>query len=75
MILGSSDRVAFDAMGAAILHLYVTTREVARGAIFDLAQIKRAAELGLGAGSAEAIELVTAQDRRAALLWSGPARS
>jgi len=62
VILASSDRVAIDAVGVAILRLYDTTREVATGPIFDLAQIKRAGELGLGATAAEEIELVAAQD-------------
>lgn len=60
VILASTDRVAIDAVGVAILRLYDTTREVATGPIFELAQIKRAGELGLGARSPEEIELIPA---------------
>jgi len=62
VILASADRVAIDAVGVAILRLYATTREVATGPIFELAQIKRAGELGLGVRSAEEIEVVAAED-------------
>ena len=59
VMLASTDRVAIDAAGVAILRLLGTTPEVSRGAIFDQDQIARAAELGLGVPSAEEIELVT----------------
>lgn len=59
VMLASTDRVAIDAVGVAILRLLGTTPEVSRGAIFDQDQIARAAELGLGVPSAEEIELVT----------------
>ena len=62
LILASTDRVAIDAVGVAILRGYNTTPEVARGPIFEQAQIKRAAELGLGVRHAEEIELVPATD-------------
>jgi len=58
MILASTDRVAIDAVGIAILRTYDTTPEVASGRIFDLDQIRRAAELGIGVGSADRIDLV-----------------
>jgi uncharacterized protein (DUF362 family) len=58
LLLASSDRVALDAVGVALLRRYGTTPEVARGAIFDQEQIARAASLGVGAGSAEQIDLV-----------------
>ena len=62
VILASTDRVAIDAVGVAILRLYKTTPEVAKGPIFELTQIRRAAELGLGARSIEEIELVADDD-------------
>lgn len=62
VILASQDRVALDAVGVAILRLYRTTRAVARGKIFEQAQIRRAVELGLGASSPEGIELRPADD-------------
>jgi uncharacterized protein (DUF362 family) len=62
VILAAQDRVALDAVGVAILRLYQTTPEVARGKIFEQAQIRRAVELGLGAQSPEEIELLPAGD-------------
>ncbi|OGO30916.1 MAG: hypothetical protein A2Z29_01280 [Chloroflexi bacterium RBG_16_56_11] len=59
VMLGSSDRVAIDAVGVAILRLLGTTPDVSRGKIFEQDQIKRAAELGLGVKSADQIELIT----------------
>jgi uncharacterized protein (DUF362 family) len=58
IMLASQDRVALDAAGVALLRAYGTTPEVMNGAIFGLEQIARAAELEVGIGSAEAIELV-----------------
>ena len=62
VIVASWDRVALDAVGVAILRMYQTTAAVARGRIFDQAQIRRAVELGLGASSPEEIELIPADD-------------
>lgn len=62
VILASTDRVALDAVGVAILRLYKTTPEVASGKIFELAQIKRAVELGLGARGPHEIEIIPAPD-------------
>lgn len=59
VVLASSDRVALDAVGVAILRYFGTTPEVGRGAIFEQEQIARAVELGLGVDGPEAIELVT----------------
>lgn len=58
LILASKDRVAIDAVGVALLRSYGTTPEVMKGRIFDLEQISRAAELGIGVGSPSAIRLV-----------------
>lgn len=59
VVLAGSDRVAIDAAGVAILRLFGTTPQVSSGAIFELEQIARAAELGLGASSPNQIELLT----------------
>jgi uncharacterized protein (DUF362 family) len=59
LMLAGTDRVAMDAVGVAILRLLGTTHEVSRGSIFGQEQIARAAELGLGASSANEIQLVT----------------
>lgn len=59
VVLSSTDRVAIDAVGVALLRVLGTTPEVSRGAIFEQEQIARAAELGLGVSSAEKIEIVT----------------
>lgn len=59
VMLASTDRVAIDAVGVAILRLLGTTSEVSHGPIFAQEQIARAAELGLGVSSAGQIELVT----------------
>ena len=59
IILASTDRVAIDAVGVAILRYFGTTPDVSRGSIFGQEQIARAVELGLGVESPEQIELVT----------------
>jgi uncharacterized protein (DUF362 family) len=64
LILASADRVALDAVGVAVLRRHGTTPEVSRGHIFDLEQIARGAELGLGAARPDAISIVT-RDRGA----------
>ncbi len=58
LMLASTDRVAIDAVGVATLRKFGTTRNVAEGRIFDLAQIGRAAEIGVGVGSADEIKVV-----------------
>ncbi|MFW9795350.1 MAG: DUF362 domain-containing protein, partial [Candidatus Thorarchaeota archaeon] len=58
ILLASKDRVAIDAVGVAILRHFGTTNEVERGPIFELTQLARAIELGLGASSLHDIKLV-----------------
>lgn len=58
LVLASTDRVALDAVGVAILRQHGTTPEVSRGRVFEQEQIARAAELGVGVSSPELIELV-----------------
>jgi len=66
VVLAATDRVAMDAVGAALLRMYGTTPEVGRGRVFELEQIARAVELGLGVASAEEIEIVTGDRESAA---------
>jgi len=65
VILAGTDRIAIDAVGVAILRSVGTTPEVSRGPIFQLEQIARAAELGIGIGSPRQIELVTGDPQSA----------
>jgi uncharacterized protein (DUF362 family) len=54
----SSDRVAIDAVGAALLRLFGAGHPLNKGDIFDLEQLKRGVELKLGAKSAEEVEII-----------------
>ncbi|MFH1914915.1 MAG: DUF362 domain-containing protein [Pseudomonadota bacterium] len=58
VIVAGTDPVAVDAVGVAILRMYPTTDAVKTGPVFAQEQIRRAVELGIGARSPEAIELV-----------------
>ena len=58
LIMMSKDRIAIDAVGVSILRHYGTTRDISKGKIFDLDQIKRAAELGVGVSSADKINII-----------------
>ncbi|MUM77224.1 DUF362 domain-containing protein [Pseudodesulfovibrio sp. F-1] len=58
VIVAGTDPVAVDAVGVAILRMYPTTDAVMTGPVFAQEQIRRAAELGIGASSPENIELV-----------------
>jgi len=58
VVLASTDRIAIDAVGVAILRILGTTPEVSRGNIFQQEQIARAVELRLGVQTAAEIELV-----------------
>lgn len=49
VMLASTDRIAIDAVGVAILRELGTTNEVTKGKIFEQEQIARAVELKLGA--------------------------
>jgi uncharacterized protein (DUF362 family) len=59
LLLASDDRVAVDAAGVAVLRIYGTTKKVSGGRIFDLEQIRRAAELGIGAASPDRVEIIS----------------
>lgn len=60
VMLASTDRIALDAVGVAILRILGTTSVVSEGKVFEQEQIKRAVELGLGASDASEIELLPA---------------
>ncbi|WP_424355873.1 DUF362 domain-containing protein [Methanobacterium sp. MBAC-LM] len=62
LILASADRVAMDAVGVAILRNYGVKTGISKDPIFELDQIQRAAELGIGVKSAQEIELVPLND-------------
>jgi uncharacterized protein (DUF362 family) len=57
LLLASTDRVAIDAVGVAILRSYGSTSNVMKGRIFDLDQLRRAATLEIGVKSASEIEV------------------
>ncbi len=57
LLFASQDRVAIDAVGVAILKLYGAKGKVGEAPVFEQDQIKRAAELGIGATSAKEITL------------------
>ena len=65
VMLASSDRVAMDAVGVAILRYFGTTTEVSSGPIFAQEQIARAVELGLGVDSPQRIQFVTGNEESA----------
>jgi uncharacterized protein (DUF362 family) len=58
VIVAGTDRVAVDAVGVAILKELGSNDSIMNRRIFEQDQIRRAAELGLGAKGAEDIELV-----------------
>jgi uncharacterized protein (DUF362 family) len=62
LILASKDRVAIDAVGVAILRSYGATSHIMKGRIFELEQLKRAAELGIGVKSDSEIKLTPIND-------------
>ncbi len=58
LIMMSTDRIAIDAVGVSILRHYGTTRDISKGKIFDLDQIKRASDLGIGVTGTDKINIV-----------------
>jgi uncharacterized protein (DUF362 family) len=58
LIIMSKDRIAIDAVGVSILRHYGTTRDISKGKIFDLDQIKRASDLGVGVTNSDKINIV-----------------
>lgn len=62
VFLASTDRVAIDAAGVAILKVLGSNPVIMNRPIFDQEQIARAVELGLGAASPSEIDLFPADD-------------
>jgi uncharacterized protein (DUF362 family) len=62
VFLASSDRVAIDATGVAILKLLGSNNAIMKPGIFEQTQIARAIELGLGVSSPSEIELLPLGD-------------
>ncbi len=62
LLLASADRVAIDAVGVAILRTYGAVGKVSKGRVFDLDQIRHAADLGVGVSSATKIKLIPLND-------------
>jgi uncharacterized protein (DUF362 family) len=58
VMIAGTDRIAIDAAGVAVLRSYGTMRDVTEGKIFEQEQIARAAEMGVGIGSAAEIQIV-----------------
>jgi uncharacterized protein (DUF362 family) len=67
-ISAGSDPVAIDAVGLAQLRLEGANDTVADGSIWQIPMLKRAAEIGVGAGSGDAINLVGADPTAEAAL-------
>lgn len=63
VFLASTDRVAIDAVGVAILKSLGSNPHIMNTKIFDQEQISRSVELGLGASSPSEIDLVAADDQ------------
>jgi uncharacterized protein (DUF362 family) len=63
VFLASTDRVAIDAVGVAILKSLGSNEAIMRPKIFEQEQIERAVELGLGASSPSEIEVVPADEK------------
>ncbi len=60
VFLASTDRVAVDAVGVAILKLLGSNDQIMKPKIFEQEQIARAVEIGLGASSPSEIEVIPA---------------
>jgi uncharacterized protein (DUF362 family) len=63
VLLASTDRVAIDAVGVAILKYLGSNEAIMKRKIFEQEQIARAVELGLGASSPEEIEVFSADEK------------
>jgi uncharacterized protein (DUF362 family) len=63
IFLASTDRVAIDAVGVAILKHLGSNENIMKPRIFAQEQIARAVELGLGASSPSQIQLLSADDQ------------
>ena len=57
LLLASKDRIAIDAVGVAVLKMYGAKGKVGEASVFEQDQLRRAAQLGFGAKSADEIRL------------------
>jgi len=57
LMLASADRVAIDAVGIAVLRSFGSTGKIMDGRIFELDQLRRAIELGVGVESASEVRV------------------
>lgn len=60
LVLASGDRIACDVVGLAIIKSYGRWKRLASSSPWEMGQVKRAVELGLGAKSRQELELLTA---------------
>jgi uncharacterized protein (DUF362 family) len=60
LLLASGDRVACDVVGLAVIKSYGRWERLLSISPWEMGQVKKAVELGLGAGSPKEMELVTA---------------
>jgi uncharacterized protein (DUF362 family) len=63
LLLASKDRIAIDAVGVAVLKMYGAKGKVGEAIVFEQDQLRRAAELGFGAKSANEIKLTPLDDK------------
>jgi uncharacterized protein (DUF362 family) len=63
VFLASTDRVAIDAVGVAILKFLGSNESIMKPKIFEQEQIARAVELGLGASSPSEIDVIPADEK------------
>ena len=63
IFLSSTDRVAIDAVGVAILKLLGSNDAIMKPKIFEQEQIARAVEIGVGASSPSGIEVIPADEK------------
>jgi len=63
VFLASTDRIAIDAVGLAVLKYLGSNDQIMKPKIFKQEQIARAVELGLGASSPSEIEVMSADDQ------------
>jgi uncharacterized protein (DUF362 family) len=63
VFLASTDRVAIDAVGVAVLKSLGSNESIMKTKVFEQEQITRAVELGLGASSSSEIELIPVDEK------------
>ena len=63
LFLASTDRVAIDAVGVAVLKTLGSNSAIMKRKVFDQRQIARASDLGIGISSASEIEIISADQK------------